>query len=356
MYLKYVVFFVFLITSLLFNVQMPTKVIDMIQMITVVGYDATEQDTLRGTVVAPKYLPQGKVEDFIYTDTADTVYENRVKLNAKATERLLSGKLKVVFYNRELAEQGIKNFVEFMRRDPSIGGKVYLAVTEGSTLELINSVQTSKGRGMFFTDLFEHNIKHGNLPQTNLKEFESDWQSETTDPILPMFSIENKKPELQSIALFDGDKYVDKLPIKDADVFKLLYENVSDGSFQHKNDKYYISIENVESDKDVAFEAKKESGEVTVNLQVRGVIREFTGRKPTNRLPAIEKDIQKDLTQKAEKLIKRFQELNIDPLGIEGDVKSSNRNYDKQHFKEVYPEMPISVNVDARLTETGTRR
>ncbi|GGK04896.1 germination protein GerC [Lentibacillus kapialis] len=354
MYLKYIVFFVFVTVSLLFNFQMPTKVIDQIQTITVAGYDATDQDMIRETVVSPKYLAEGKVQDFIYTDTAATVYENRVNLNAQATERLLNGKLEVAFYDQVLAEQGIEHFVDYLTRDPSIGGALYLAVVDGSARELIDSVKTSKGRGVFFNDFFDHNIRHGNLPQTNLKQFESSLKNETCDPFLPMLSVKGKKPTLQSIAFFDDDKYVDKLPIRDADVFKLLYENVSDESYQYKSDTYFASIENMESDKDVDFKAK--SGDVIINLHIQAVIREFTRKEPTNRLETIEKDIERDIEQKADKLISRFRELKIDPLCIEGVVKSSYRDYQKERFKSVYQEMPIHVNVDVKITGSGTER
>ncbi|SFA85544.1 spore germination protein [Lentibacillus halodurans] len=354
--LKYILFFVFVISSLLFNFTMPTKVIDQIQMITVVGYDPAERDHIRGTVVTPVFLQPGEVEDFIYTDTAATVYENRVQLNAKATEQLLNGKIKAAFYNQELAEQGIENFIEYLSRDPSIGGAVYLAVTEGSALELINTAQSSKGRGIYFNDLINHNIQHGNLPHINLKEFESSLQSDTCDPFLPMFGLSGGRVELQSIAFFDDDQYVDKLPIENADIFKILYQNVNDGQYQYKNDTYNVSVENIESAKNVKVDQKNGNPEVRINVRFRGVIREFTGERATDRKAEIERVIEQDFKQKAEDLINRFQELDIDPLDIEGHVKSSNRNYDKEQFKAAYPEMSINVNTNVKLTETGTRR
>ncbi|WP_169792843.1 Ger(x)C family spore germination protein [Lentibacillus amyloliquefaciens] len=346
----------FVIVSLLFNYQMPAKVIDRIQMITVVGYDAIDQNKIQETVVSPKYQQEAQVEDFIYSDTAATVYENRVNLNAKATERLLNGKLQIAFYDRELAEQGVEDFIEYLTRDPSIGGTLNLAVAEESAHALINSVKTGKGRGVFFNDLFDHNIRHGNLPQTNLKEFQSALMSETCDPFLPMLSVEDESAALTAIALFDDDKYVDKLPINKADVFKLLYQNVSDGNYQFKNDKYIVALENVESDKDVVFEPTGGSGEVTFNVKLRGVVREYTGKEIINQLTAIEKDIKQDIEQRGENLISRLQELDIDPLDIEGAVKSSNRNYNKEQFKSTYSEMPINVNVSVKITGTGTRR
>src|SRR5699024_2877675 len=230
---------------------------------------------------------EGRVEDFIYTDTAANIYENRVNLNAKATERLLNGKLQAALYDQELAEQGSENFIEYLTRGASIGGSLNLAVVEGSTRELIDSVTTGKGIGVFFNDLFEHNIIHGSLPQTNLKLFESSLKSETCDPFLPMFSVEDENATLKAIALFDDDKYVDNLPIQKANVFKLLYENVSDSNYQHKNERYNVALENLESDKDMVFETNGGSGEVTINVKLRGVIREFTGNKVTERLTAI---------------------------------------------------------------------
>lgn len=357
MYLKYIVFFVFVIASLLLNAFMPTKIIDQIQMITVIGFDATEEERVQGTVASPKYQQEGQVEDFIYTDTADTVYEDWVKLNAKATERLLNGKIKVVFYNQKLAAEGISDFIGFLTRDPSIGGNVSLAVTEGSTLDVINSATTTKGRGIFFADLFEHNIRHGNLPQINLKIFESALDSGTQDPFLPMLSIEKERPALTAIAFFKGDQYVDKLPIEHADVFKMLYEkNVSDGEYQYKSEEYIAAVENIETTKDVVFETNGGSGTVTINVNIRGAVREFTGELPTTQKEKIERDIKQDIEKKANRLVSRFQELEIDPLGIEDDIKSGNRTYNQKHFKSAYPDMPIRVNAEVKITGYGIMR
>ncbi|MFD1363386.1 Ger(x)C family spore germination protein [Lentibacillus salinarum] len=354
--LKYIVFFVFVAVSLMLNLNMPKKIIDHIQMVTVAGYDTAEEDKLQGTVVTPDYTQPDQVDDVVYTDTAGTVYENRVKLNAKSTERLLNGKLQAVLYNQDLAEQGIIDFIEFLTRDPSIGGDVYLAVTEGPTRDIINAVQTNKGMGIFFKDLFEHNIEHGNLPQINLKEFVSGWKSATRDPFLPLLTVSNGVPELTSIAFFDDNQMVDTLPVERAIIFKMLYEEINDGQYQYKSSDYYISVENLETAKDVSVENSGGSTAVTINLQLRGSIREFTGTQVLDKLANVESDIEKDITQNAEKLISRFQELAIDPLNIEGDVKASNRHHDKEQFKDVYEDMPINVKTDVKLTESGTRR
>ncbi|SFD45827.1 germination protein, Ger(x)C family [Lentibacillus persicus] len=356
MNLKYIVAFGLVITSLLINVSMPSKVIDKINMITVSGYDKAEQNRIKETVVAPTYLEQGTVEDHVYTTSADTVYGNRVKLNSKASEQLLNGKLRVAFYSEELAKQGLKTPIEFLTRDTSIDSNLFLAITKVPAVELINTVKTKKGKGVYFEDLFEHNIIHGNLPDVSLKTFEDSLKGETSDPFLPMFGIEGETAKLESLAFFKDDRLVDTLPITQADVFKMLYENVGDGTYQYKSDDYNISVENMESTRKITAEKKNGSPEMTLDVRMTGVVREYTGEQVMDQKSKIETDIAQDFTEKANRIIKSFQELNIDPLKLEDFFKSKHRSYNQDQFKEDYSDMTIKVKADMRLTGTGTRR
>lgn len=354
--LKYILFFLLLTASLVLNFGMPKKIIDQIQMVTVVGYDFVDEDTIQGTVVTPTFSRQGKVTDLIYTDTASLVYENRGKLNSQASEELYNGKMEIALFNKELAEHGLRDYLDYLLRDPGIGTALILGIVEESTFTFLNSLKSKKGAGIYLSELHEHNIKNGNLPTTNLKEFSSSLVSKTSDAFLPMLNLENGVPKLTALAFFENDKFVESISIEKAFTFKMLYESIGDGQYNYTSDAYKASIQNINSSRDFRVEKKNGSTKVTIDVKFEGVVREYTGKELSKRIPKFEKDLEKDFKQKAEKLIKRFQELNIDPLAVEEHVRSSIRTYDKKQFKAHYQTMPIDVKISFTLTESGTRR
>ncbi|MFB4169562.1 Ger(x)C family spore germination protein [Virgibacillus sp. JSM 102003] len=356
MRLRYLIAFTLIFTSVVANFGMPKKVIDQIRMITVAGYDYVDEETIQGTVVSPMFLQQNQLKDLVFTDTASMIYENRGKLNAQASEELFNGKLEVALFNDELAKTGLRNSVDYLLRDPSIGSRLYMGVVEGSAYELLNSVNSDKGAGIYLSDLIDHNVHYGNVPQTNLKQFSSSLKASTYDPFLPMLTLEKGVPSIKGIAFFDDDKFVDSIPITDANIFKMLYQDFKNGQHNLITDTYKASIQNINGTRDFHVSNKKGNINVTIDVRLTGVVREYTKESLTKRIPSFEKDLKDDFTKKANKLIKQFQELNIDPLGIKEHVRSSIRGYNQKQFKEKYQTLPIEVKMKFKVTESGTRR
>ncbi|WP_164669262.1 Ger(x)C family spore germination protein [Virgibacillus doumboii] len=353
---KYVLFFVLLLTGLIANFGMPKSIIDQILMITTVGYDYVEEDTIRSTVITPTYTPEKTVEDLLYTTTASMVYENREKLNAQASEELLSGKMEVALYNDEMAKRGLNDYIDHLLRDPGIGSGLYLGIVKGSTADFMSHVKSNKGAGIFLSDLLEHNIKDGSLPTTNLKMFSYAVSSKTYDPFLPMLGMKEGVPGLTALAFFDNDKLVETIPVEKGFIFKILYENIGEGQYNYVTEEYKTAIDNIQSTRDVHITKENGNYNVVFDVKFRGAVREYTGKKMTSRIPKIEKDLEKNFKKNALKLINKFQELNIDPLGIEEHVQSSSRSYDRKKFKEGYQDLPIDVKIKFTLVEIGVRR
>ncbi|RYG71520.1 Ger(x)C family spore germination protein [Lentibacillus lipolyticus] len=352
---NYVIFILLVVISMAVNYGMPKKVIDQVQIVTVAGHDLAENDKVKTTVVAPFFAKEGELMDLLYTSTASSIYKNKIKLNAQSSEQLLIAKEEVILYNQDLASKGLEDYVSYLFRDPSMGADLLLAVVEDSTEEVLSSVDSSKGTGIYIQELLEHNTRHGHLPSADLKVFGAALKSKRRDPFLPLLALKEGKPHLKGLAFFDDDKLVDTIPITKAGVFRLLYERVDDGQYNMTTSDYKISVQNIESSRNIDAVKKGGQPEVTISVRFKGVVREFSEANATKKLPEIEKAVEKDFRKKAKKMVKRFQELNIDPLHIEGYVKGQVRKYNKKQFKQAYPEIPINIQADVSITESGAR-
>lgn len=65
------------------------------------------------------------------------------------------------------------------------------------------------------------------------------------------------------------------------------------------------------------------------------------------------KELEQDLEEKLGKLIAKFQQAQLDPIGIGKYVKQHQREWKQQAFYEtVYPTMKVDVNVKVNLQES----
>ncbi|GAA0440622.1 Ger(x)C family spore germination protein [Lentibacillus halophilus] len=352
---NYAVFLLFVMISMGVNFNMPKKIIDQIQMVTVAGHDLAENGKVTTTVVTPFFPAESQQKDLRYTGTANSIYKNKLKLNEQASEQLLDAKMMMSMYNKDLAKKGLSNYVRYLLRDPSIGNALYLAVVEDSSEDFLNTVKFSKGVGKYMEDLMRHNVKHGPLPMSNLKTFSSGLISKGQDPFLPVFGLKKGHPRVKALAFFDEDKLVATIPIEKASVFKKLYESVEDGQYNIAASDFKASIQNMDSSRHINVVQKNGQIEVTINVQMDGVIREFSKDRASRYLTEIEKKVQKDFRKNAKRLIDRFQELGVDPLGIGERAKEQIRDVQQKKFKDVYPDIPITVKTDMVLTEYGVR-
>jgi len=65
-----------------------------------------------------------------------------------------------------------------------------------------------------------------------------------------------------------------------------------------------------------------------------------------------EKAVEKEITERAEKMVKRFQELNTDPLRI-GEKARQRSDFNRQQWKEQYSQMEIKIEADVHAVQSG---
>ncbi|MFE3975015.1 MULTISPECIES: Ger(x)C family spore germination C-terminal domain-containing protein [unclassified Peribacillus] len=73
----------------------------------------------------------------------------------------------------------------------------------------------------------------------------------------------------------------------------------------------------------------------------------------SSKMKEVEQEWSKETAERAEKMMRKFQELKIDPLGIGGKVRSHFRNFDKEAWKDRYPTVPVEFYMNVRIVNTG---
>ena len=183
-----------------------------------------------------------------------------------------------------------------------------------------------------------------NYSVVNLHEFKNLLYTPYSDPFLPVFKIENDAISYEGTALFQNDKLVEIITTFDDRIFQLL-----------NNDHYLavlpipeleVVLGHVRSKTKVDINKSLSTMTYTVNIDSR--IEEYRGEKQLfdpKDLEDLKKDIQSNLEKQTQELVKKMQELNVDPLqlGIH-TLKPFSKPMDEKKWIELFEKMDIKID------------
>lgn len=352
---------IFLLVSLitLGGCGVQTRIVDDISLATVVGYDYVSGDNIKSIVATPNYNPDKSITNKFYTDVAPLIREDKAKLDAKASRPILAGKLAVAVFSQDLARHGLFKYVDYLVRDPDIGSRVKLAVTEDSVAEIINPENDydQQDAGIFLSNLIEQNEKASILPVTNLHTFYYQYYAHGMDPYLPILKREGNQVGFDGIALFKSDKYVGSIPFDRMFPFNMLVQTFNNGVFSVHKGMGSAVIENIKGRRKIKVSYKSGVPVATVYLNLTGIVREFKGEEITPvRLTKLNRDLKSELKKESQSVIRQLQKLKVDPAGFGEAARSQNRGFNLAKWHEDYPNMKVTIVVNTKLTEFGIER
>ena len=329
-----------------------TKVLDDLNLDSAIGYDYVDKEIIQATVVVPIYNPDKSISSETFTEVSSLSKEILVKIDSKSSKTVETGKLELVLFSSELAGQGIFELVDNFQRDPNVSTNLSLAVVDGEVKEMLTTPFNNEDTGRYISKIIEQNTNLGLIPKRDLHQYMFDYYSTGKDPYLPLLKLEKDQVEVSGIALFDKDKFVGQIGFSELFVFTVLAESSENGSYKVRNETY---VRNLGSKRKFLVSNNKTNPEITITVQLEGIIRQHSGEKaPHKKLyEKIEKQMEQDVKEQAEILIKKFQALKVDPLGLGEQVRSRTRNWDEKKWNDMYPTINVKVNMDVKITESG---
>ncbi|MET3697468.1 spore germination protein [Bacillus oleivorans] len=333
------------------------EVIDEISIMTGIGYDLDE-NKIKGTALYPSYLPEGTVENVTITATNDIARKVIIEMQRKSPNPLVTGSLEVVIFGKEFAtEMGIFRIVDSLQRDPSVGARLYLIVSDGTAAEILNEQLGGEGTGEYLSSLIDHNIRVRDLPETNLHLFAFSYHQEGRDPYLPIMKrIGEKDITISGVAIFKKDKVIYEIPEDKMLYFKLLVDKYSKGSVSARNEEQESTMRVVDSNTNYIIEKKNGVvDKILIQIKIEAIVLEYSGKRLTQKeVEKLEKDFSDYIKRECTELLKTFQELKVDPAGIGREVKSVTYGFDIKKWEESqYPNVEITVEPDVTISETG---
>lgn len=332
------------------------EVLDDISLIEGIGFDYVDKKNILGTVIIPVYLPDQPPKNNTYSAKAEIKKSILQEVQRQSADPIVTGSLEVVLFSKTLSEKvGILPLVDPFQRDPGVGSGLYLAVVDGETKELLSGNYGIRGNATYISNLMEHNIKNEDLPKTNLQLFLADFYQEGKTPFIPQLKqIGKDKLKINGISLLKHGKMVDLISPEEMFFFKLLVDKYSEGMHLVKIDSGEAAVRSIHSSHNFEL-TKRNPTEITIHIKVDGNINEFTGQELTpNSIKALQKQFEKDIQKESLKLIRRFIDKKIDPVGFGHFVKTQTRNFDFNNWREnQYKDLVVKIKADVKISESG---
>ncbi|MFP7299670.1 Ger(x)C family spore germination protein [Neobacillus niacini] len=333
------------------------EILDDISLIEGIGFDYIDEKNILGTVVIPVYLPDEAPRNNIYSAKAEIKKSILQDIQQQTADPIVTGSLSVVLFSKKLTEKvGILPLVDPFQRDPGVGSGLYLAVVDGETKELLGGQYGVRGNATYISKLMEHNIKHEDLPKTNLQLFLADFYQEGKTPYIPQLKkIGKDKMKINGISLLKYGKIVDFIPSEEMFFFKLLVDKYSEGLHKVEIESGgEAAVRSIHSSHKYTL-TKREPTEITIEIEVDGIINEFTGQELTpKKIHELQQQFREDIQKECLKLIQRFKDKEIDPVGFGHFVKTQTRNFDVKKWRENhYKDLVVKIKTDVKISESG---
>ncbi|MBN8209726.1 Ger(x)C family spore germination protein [Bacillus sp. NTK071] len=351
--MKYIISLIVLSMSLTGCVN--EEIIDQIPILFIVGYDKGEEDKVKGTISLQTFDPNQEVDTQSFQAEAYTSKGLRNQLSG-LPKPISIGKMAVILFGEDMAEEGIINMLDSFIRDPAAGRLTYVAVVEGSSGDLIkNEFQYLQGIGPFLQNLIKQAVDQGNMPENNLHLFDYKYHGEGMDAVVPLLSQKKSEVKISGLALLDDDKMVGKLDLDEMFMFALIQKSSKTGLYELAlPDGNYANLQNVKSKVKYKVNNANTAPSVEIIVELNGNIVEYTGEELTKGVKAqIAETMEKKIEDNGLSMVKKFQELEIDPLAIGDHARSQTRNFNFSKWYDFYPNVPIKMNAKVNIGESG---
>lgn len=335
------------------------NIIEEISPITFWSISKGDKGKLKVSTIMP---PLSKENKFVMSQEVNLLKEGVQKYNLNFYQEIKSGQMRMLVISDELGKDGIMSIINVLLTDPDISPRIYLVIVKGNFGEYLES-QLDKYENFDYS--FYRMLKHyeeknqGELTVVNLHEFKNLFYTPYSDPFLPVFKLEEDGVNYEGTALFQDDKLVETISSLDDRIFQLINND-------HYLDvlpipEFEVVLGHVRSKIIVDIDSSYSTMTYTVNIDTR--IEEYRGEKQLfdpKELENMKKDIETHLEKQTHELVKKMQELKVDPLQLGIQTKRPfSKPMEEKKWIEMFEKMDIkiiyNINIDP-LTDANSKR
>lgn len=325
------------------------------------GHDITDNNVLSGTLEFLIFSEKNKITKDIATQTGKSIFDmyNKRLLSTKKT--YLTGTIKTLLISEDRARLGISDIIDTFLRDQDRNLNTTVAICKGKASDILDmkpkeSTSMSEEIEGLIKSSYETNFTQ---KDTNIKDLYNMRFQEGRRIMLPYIEKYEDSVRLSSIAVFEEDKMIFKIPYEDVKYINMLRNDNSLGYLNFKGENQLESFDVISRCKR-KVKVKIENDNITydIKLTLNSLIKE-------NNIKDIEeldkKTIEKyqnkyseELKAKLESIIQKYKkEYGVDVFDIQKyAIAKLGKDKEKQVISK-FKDSTINIEVNIKINSIG---
>ncbi|WP_408010242.1 Ger(x)C family spore germination protein [Pseudalkalibacillus sp. A8] len=330
------------------------RVVDDLQILSIMGF-GLEDEAYKGTALYSDYTEQKQGKIHLLHGQAKNTRIILEEINQQSPKPIEVGKLHMLIFSRNLAEDGIAHFIKTICRDPLINSNLIVAVSD----EPVENIMTKEGSESL-PDLLQNNFKSGNVPFSNLHLLLYDYYGEGRDVSIPFINLnQNGKVEVNRYAIFKKDRLSLVLNQKEMILYKILKGESMKGQMEvevRKGPQKGLTVLKSLSGKKI--ETIYQSGQkIKYRITLDGMVKEYPewlNLRKKEDVKILTKELEKNLMKDLSNLLSTFQDHGVDPLGAGDLVRTHSKRWNEAEFYEnIYQQIEFDIDLRIQLQTSG---
>lgn len=370
-----------ILTSLLLLLAacVPTTPLEDLAIINTRGVDISEENRnqIETTILSYQFDSQSQDISQILSGKGKTIKSARENASRETGFNLSPGQIRLELYGKEAAQNGILQYVSSAVRDARVSETMLLAITNSSAKEILTEGQEglSHDFGKYLYNLIEKEIDEDSIPNIYLHEFTHFESDIGQDPVVPIIELEEGKPKISGIALFQGDKYVDEISFHEGYLVNLMQKTTKSTPYEISvpmdpfvkyidkkresidEDDLYLNVNIVKAKSKTKLKNAKELHfDTTINIKLNLLeTSALLSVRDEGVANLLKREIERDFKQQYATLLTKLQEAGSDPFGL-GTIyraKKRDRPLTDEEWREKLPDVTVDFHINVELTNYG---
>lgn len=275
----------------------------------------------------------------------------------------------MVVIGREVAERGVRPYLDILVKDNQPRFTMGIAVCEGDALSAFKNIRVDLESlvSMKINDLLRLRASVSGGRYLTLKEFLIPLMSRTKSPIAPYIRVDedpvNKDMTIRllGLAVFKRDRMVGVFDEDETRGFQWITGEMKSVPLviSSLDGKGKLSLDAIHSEGKIIPEVTEEKIRIKVEIISEGRVKEQMSGENLLDLKVVallEKRMAEEIRGQAESAVRRAQELNTDVFGFGEAIHRRFRREWKsleKRWDELFPEIEVEIDVKSSLRRTG---
>lgn len=355
----------FLLTSC--SQQIKTPSLEELGMMGVMGFDYVDEEKMKVTVAVPQPAEGAKEKTQIHTEEGELIYEILNKTSSAVERSMSTAQLRVIIFGKEFMEKrGIEEIISELYRDATTGDNVFIAIANGTAEEMLRGDYKDKPpTSVYFNNLLQPRTSTAFISFATIHNYIFSVKGLEKDPVLPYLNKTDGTVKITNVALLKKDHFVELLSQDEGTILETIRDTtlLPDIEMKLKEDgeskEEKLVLNTVRNSSHISADIKGRRPVVKVTVSIKASIVEYIGAKDLEgyeEIQDLEKRISKQYEQKIIAFIEKLKELEVDPIGIGGVIKSKrgSKGWTEEKWREMFSNAEYKVKVEFHLNNTGS--